>query len=368
MALRLATISRRFGGQTFRATVVGFAQSRSQHTSSFNVCVVGAAGGIGQPLSLLLKMNPLVGDLRCFDVANTKVPAADGKPETTVATMLGIAADLSHIDSNAKVTGFGGDAMAAALKDCDVVVVPAGVPRKPGMTRDDLFNVNASIVANIAKNVATACPKAMLCIISNPVNSTVPIAAEVLKKAGVYDPKRLFGVTTLDVCRANTFVARHQNINPAHVKVPVVGGHAGTTIVPLLSRAKADGKHEIKLSGEDVAKLTQRIMFGGDEVVQAKAGAGSATLSMAVAGANFAGRLMRAMAGDNNVVECTFVESKITKARFFASPVKLGKNGVEEILPLGTLNAVEQKYVDDMIKDLCAQIEKGEKYVAAQSK
>jgi len=251
--------------------------------------------------------------------------------------------------------------MAAALKDCHLVVVPAGVPRKPGMTRDDLFNVNASIVANIAKTVAAVCPKAMLCIISNPVNSTVPIAAEVLKKAGVYDPKRLFGVTTLDVCRANTFVARNQGINPASVKVPVVGGHAGTTIVPLLSRAKAEG-HENKLSSEDVAKLTQRIMFGGDEVVAAKAGAGSATLSMAVAGANFAGRLMRAMSGDKDVVECTFVESTVTKARFFASPVRLGQNGVEEVLPLGQLNAAEQKYVDDMLKDLCAQIAKGEAY------
>jgi malate dehydrogenase len=270
---------------------------------------------------------------------------------------------LSHIDSNAKVIGFGGDSMAAALKDCHVVVVPAGVPRKPGMTRDDLFNVNASIVANIAKTVATACPKAMLCIISNPVNSTVPIAAEILKKAGVYDPKRLFGVTTLDVCRANTFVARNQNLNPATVKVPVIGGHAGTTIVPLLSKAKAENG-EIKLSNEDVAKLTQRIMFGGDEVVAAKAGAGSATLSMAVAGAKFTDRLMKAMAGDKDVVECTFVESTVTKARFFASPVRLGKNGVEEILPLGTLNAAEQKYTDDMLKDLTAQIAKGEKYVA----
>jgi len=363
MAIRLAQISRRVGANTFRASVVSFTNSRSQHTSAFNVAVVGAAGGIGQPLSLLLKLNPLVGELRMFDVANTKVPAADGKPESTVATVLGTASDLSHVDSNAKVTGFGADSMAAALKDCDLVVIPAGVPRKPGMTRDDLFSVNAGIVANIVKNIALVCPKAMVCIISNPVNSTVPIAAEILKKAGVYDPKRVFGVTTLDVCRANTFVARHQNINPALVKVPVIGGHAGTTIVPLLSRAKAEG-HEIKLSAEDVTKITHRIMFGGDEVVAAKAGAGSATLSMAVAGANFAGRLMRAMAGDSNVIECTFVESNVTKARFFASPVRLGKNGVEEVLPLGTLNAAEQKYVDDMLKDLLTQIAKGEAFAA----
>jgi malate/lactate dehydrogenase len=75
------------------------------------------------------------------------------------------------------------------------------------MTRDDLFNINAGIVHALAVAVAQHCPKAVLNIISNPVNSTVPIAAEVLKAAGVYDPKKLLGVTTLDVVRANTFVA-----------------------------------------------------------------------------------------------------------------------------------------------------------------
>lgn len=75
------------------------------------------------------------------------------------------------------------------------------------MTRDDLFNTNASIVRDLVQAVASASPKALIAIISNPVNSTVPIAAEILQKAGVFDPKRLFGVTTLDVVRANTFIA-----------------------------------------------------------------------------------------------------------------------------------------------------------------
>jgi malate dehydrogenase len=106
-----------------------------------------------------------------------------------------------------KVRGFLGQGqLNAALEGCDLVVIPAGVPRKPGMTRDDLFNINAGIVKTLVEGVVKSCPKAILAIISNPVNSTVPIAAEVLKKAGVYDPKRLFGVTTLDVVRANTFV------------------------------------------------------------------------------------------------------------------------------------------------------------------
>jgi malate dehydrogenase len=77
-----------------------------------------------------------------------------------------------------------------ALEGADIVLIPAGVPRKPGMTRDDLFNTNASIVRDLAKGVAEHAPKAFLGIIANPVNSTVPICAEVFKKLGVYDPKR----------------------------------------------------------------------------------------------------------------------------------------------------------------------------------
>ena len=88
----------------------------------------------------------------------------------------------------------------------DLVIIPAGVPRKPGMTRDDLFNINAGIVRTLCEGIAKCCPNAIVNLISNPVNSTVPIAAEVFKKAGTYDPKRLLGVTMLDVVRANTFV------------------------------------------------------------------------------------------------------------------------------------------------------------------
>lgn len=73
-------------------------------------------------------------------------------------------------------------------------------------------------------------------IISNPVNSTVPIAAEVFKAAGTYDPSKLLGVTTLDVVRANTFVTEAKGLDIKDVDVPVVGGHAGTTILPLLSQ------------------------------------------------------------------------------------------------------------------------------------
>lgn len=92
---------------------------------------------------------------------------------------------------------------------------------------------------------------------------------------GVYNPRKLFGVTTLDVVRANTFVAENQKFDVNKTNVTVIGGHAGTTILPLLSQVKG-----AKFSDADIAALTNRIQFGGDEVVKAKDGAGSATLSM----------------------------------------------------------------------------------------
>ena len=79
--------------------------------------------------------------------------------------------------------------------------------RFKGMTRDDLFNVNATIVADLTTAIAKICPEALLCIISNPVNSTVPIASEILKRHNVYKASRVMGVTTLDVVRSNTFIS-----------------------------------------------------------------------------------------------------------------------------------------------------------------
>lgn len=224
------------------------------------------------------------------------------------------------------------------------------------MTRDDLFNINAGIVKTLVTGCAEACPKAAILVISNPVNSTVPIAASVLKQKGVYDPKKLFGVTTLDVCRAKTFVANAKGNDVLKTNVPVIGGHAGTTIVPLLSQATP----AVAFSDEERDALTHRIMFGGDEVVKAKAGGGSATLSMAFAGAEFADKVMAAMAGEKGITECTFVETdKIAGAKFFSLPVTLGKDGVDVINDYGTVNAHEKKLIEDMLPDLIAQADKG---------
>eukprot|EP00756_Hemistasia_phaeocysticola_P029544 Hpha_TRINITY_DN16238_c0_g1::TRINITY_DN16238_c0_g1_i3::g.14737::m.14737/K00026/MDH2; malate dehydrogenase len=320
--------------------------------AAYKVSVLGAAGGIGQPLSLLMKLSPRVSKLSMYDVVNTP----------------GVAADISHIPTRAQTTGAlpsplawppsGNGGIAGALEGSDLVLIPAGVPRKPGMTRDDLFNTNASIVKNLVESVAKSAPNAVLGIISNPVNSTVPIAAEVLKKAGVYDPKKLCGVTTLDVIRANTFLSGNQGKDPKDFNVTVIGGHAGITILPLLSQTG------VSLSDADRAALTHRIQFGGDEVVQAKAGAGSATLSMAYAAYLFAENVLAAFDGEERT-QCAFVESKVTDAQYFASPCKFGKNGVEEVLGFGELSDYEKGWFDKMLPDLKKQIQKGQDFASA---
>jgi len=229
------------------------------------------------------------------------------------------------------------------------------------MTRDDLFNTNASIVRDLAKSVAEHSPKANILVIANPVNSTVPITAEVLKKAGVYDPKRLFGVTTLDVVRASRFISQHKGTDPANENIVVIGGHSGETIVPLLSQSGYN------LEGEDLAAYVKRVQFGGDEVVQAKDGAGSATLSMAMAGARFAESLLKAAQGEKGVIEPAFVESPLFKDQgvdFFSTNVELGPNGVEKIHPIGQVTEHEQKLIDVAVGQLKGNISKGVKFVA----
>ncbi|XP_003387149.1 PREDICTED: malate dehydrogenase, mitochondrial-like [Amphimedon queenslandica] len=311
-------------------------------TPQAKVAVLGAAGGIGQPMALLLKQSPLVSQLVLYDVVNTA----------------GVAADISHIETPAQVSSFEGpDQLNEALTGCDVVLIPAGVPRKPGMTRDDLFNTNATIVLKLSQAAAKACPNAMLGIISNPVNSTVPIASEVYKKAGVYDPCRIFGVSTLDVVRANTFIAEAKGLDVSATNVPVIGGHSGVTILPLLSQVTPS----VSFTDDEVSSLTTRIQEAGTEVVKAKAGAGSATLSMAYAGARFAFSLLRGMKGES-VVECAYVASNVTEAAYFATPLQLGPRGLEKNLGMGTLSNFEQQKLAEAMPELLGNIEKGVKF------
>ncbi|XP_010519252.1 PREDICTED: malate dehydrogenase, mitochondrial-like, partial [Tarenaya hassleriana] len=112
-------------------------------------------------------------------------------------------------------------------------------------------------------------------------------------------------------------------------------------------------------SDEDIKALTKRTQDGGTEVVEAKAGKGSATLSMAYAGALFADACLKGLNGVPDIVECTFVQSTVTELPFFASKVRLGKNGVEEIYDLGPLSDYEKQGLEAMKPELKSSIDKG---------
>ncbi|CAH0050934.1 unnamed protein product [Clonostachys solani] len=347
------------------------------------IALLGAAGQIGTPLSLLCKASDLFDEISLYDIVHAP----------------GIATDLNHIDTRAKVSGHlaedGG--LQKALARADIVVVTAGIARKPGMTRDDnvagfldLFKTNASIIRDLFTEVAKTCPQAICCVVTNPVNSTVPVAAETLRQGGTYDPTRLFGVTTLDVVRASTFIAHALGggADPKSFKVPVIGGHSGATILPLYS-------HAVPKLCIDSAKLAQVIhselllpiyfdlklmtsslyagvQFGGDEIVESKKGAGSATTCMAYAGFRFIKALIQAKSG-TPVVEEAYVylpgiqDGKEIAARlgvdYFAVKVELGPNGATKVFDIGSLSDGEEKLLGVALKDLKANIQAGHAFM-----
>ena len=245
------------------------------------------------------------------------------------------------------------------------------------MSRDDLFKINAGIVRDLVKGIAEYSPKAFILVISNPVNSTVPIAAEVMRQAGKFDPKRLFGVTTLDVVRAETFV---QDItgekDPSKTVIPVIGGHSGKTIVPLFSLAKP----AVKIPAEELAPLIKRSSrdsWGGGVLLNIEQASSSGEMRSSrpktaqdpqhsqwhtpVFGKNvhnsffwrmiaklfspsFAEKVIKAAKGEKGIVEPTFVYlpgvtggdaiTKETGVDYFSVPVELGVRLARNFSPL----------------------------------
>lgn len=298
----------------------------------------------GQPLSLLLKQCPLIDELALYDIENTS----------------GVTADLAHINTPAVVHGFNGkDSLHEALDQSDVVMVSAGLPRKPGMTRDDLFASNASIVQEIGTAIAKICPHALVGLITNPVNSCLPVLCEVMMKEQRFDPRRVIGVTTLDEVRAATFVGLANNIDPSTLSVPVICGHSGVTIVPLLSQCQP----YVKISENLAQQITENIREAGTRVVEAKAGKGSATIAMAWAGARFAVKLVKALRGENNVVTCGFILSDICDTKYFALPMMLGRPGVRVAYGLPKMNDYEEELLRVAIPELKKNVEKGIEFV-----
>jgi len=181
---------------------------------------------------------------------------------------------------------------------------------------------------------------------------------ELWKKAGL-DSRKIVGISTLDVVRANKFV---QELTGMPCAIPVIGGHAGKTILPLFSQDPAGAS----IPAEMIPELDERVQNAGTEVVKAKNGKGSATLSMAYSGARLAKAVLSGLAGVPTT-ECAYVESNVIEGLpYFASQVVFGINGIEAVLEIGELSAHEEARLNELAPILQGEIEDGLEYASTR--
>merc|ERR550514_1761010 len=275
----------------------------------------------------------------------------------------GVAADLSHINRKTKVKSYAFDKddryvdkAQECLTGCHLIMIPAGVPRKPGQDRKDLLNINAGIAKNIVEACAKFCPNAVVGLIVNPVNSVVPAMCELWKKKGL-SPMKIVGVTTLDCVRAEKFVHEITGKPLEEINIPVIGGHAGVTILPVFSQ----NTHAKTIAADKIPDLDKKTQDAGTIVVAAKNGKGSATLSMGYAGARLGRAVLAGLAGTPTEA-CAYVQSSVSKAPYFASKVTFGKTGVETVHQTGPLSSYEQGRLNSLLPTLMEEVQAGLDY------
>src|SRR5688572_17181077 len=211
----------------------------------------------------------------------------------------------------------------------DIVVVTAGKPRKPGMSRMDLLSDNAQIVGGVARKIADASPDAVVIVVSNPLDEMTAL----FQKVSGFPHERVVGQAgMLDTARFQDKVAEKLGVSPLSVDAITLGSH-GETMVPVPSKVTVDGKPlQELLSDSDIEELVQATRDGGAEVV-ALLKTGSAYYAPSSAAA----KMVEAVANDTKDVmpACAWVTGQygITDV-YLGVPVRLGRGGVEEIVEL----------------------------------
>lgn len=287
------------------------------------VTVVGA-GNVGATCANVMAINEIANEVVLLDI---KEGISEGKALDMMQTVT-----LLGIDS--KVVGVTND--YARTADSDVVVITSGLPRKPGMTREELIGVNAGIVKSVVDNILKYSPNAILVIISNPMDTMTYLT---LKATGL--PKnRIIGMGgALDSSRFKCYLSKALNANANEIEGSVIGGHGDTTMIPLTRFASYKGVPVSQLlDAEKLAKVVADTMVGG-ATLTGMLGT-SAWYAPGAAGAYVVESILR---DQKKVVPCcVLLEGEYgQKDICIGVPVVLGKNGCEEILDY-KLNAEEQ--------------------------
>jgi malate dehydrogenase len=222
----------------------------------------------------------------------------------------------------------------------DVVVVTAGVPRKPGMSRDDLVTTNESIVKSVTEQAVAQSPEAIIIVVSNPLDAMCHVA----KNVSGFPKERVFGQAgILDTARFRTFIAWETGSSVKDVQALVLGGH-GDQMVSVVSATTVGGVPLTKLVGADrIAELVERTAKGGGEVVQLLG-----TSAWYAPGAATAEMVHAVMLDEKRVLPCTaFLEGEYgIDGLYMGVPVKLGSAGIEEIVELDLSDDEKQQLED----------------------
>ena len=264
-----------------------------------------------------------------YDIFETVVltDIVEGKPE-------GLALDMNQsrpIEGfetkviGATTTADGGGYEATA--NSDVVVITAGLPRKPGMSRMDLIDVNAKIVRNVAENVAKHSPKAVVIVVSNPLDEMTALT----QLATGFPRERVIGQAgMLDTARFSNFVAEKVGADISSVRTLTLGSH-GDTMVPIPSRCTVDGKPLTEiLSNDEIDELVVRTRNGGAEVV-ALLKTGSAYYAPSAAAA----RMARAVIQDSGAIMpvCAWVNGEFgISGVYLGVEAELGRGGIRRVV------------------------------------
>jgi malate dehydrogenase len=286
------------------------------------VAVIGA-GHVGECCALFIAQQNLA-DVVLFDIVED-MPQGKALDMMQARATLGIEANIVGTNSYDDIAG------------AEVVVITAGLPRKPGMTRLDLLQKNAAIIQNITQNLAQKAPDAIVIVVTNPIDVMVYYA----NRLSPAPPRKIFGQAgVLDSSRFACFIAMELGVSIQDVSAMVLGGH-GPTMVPLPRFTTVQGVPITELIPPDrIEALVTRTREGGTEIVKLLK-TGSAYYAPAAASAAMVASVLQ---DANHLFACSaYLDGQYGLRDIYVGvPVKLGKNGVEEIIELKLTDEEQQ--------------------------
>ncbi|MCP4310741.1 MAG: malate dehydrogenase [Bacteroidetes bacterium] len=296
------------------------------------ITVIGA-GNVGATCANVIAHKDLANEVVLVDI---KEGLAEGKALDIWQT-----SSINHF--NTRVTGSTNDYLKT--RGSGIIVITSGIPRKPGMSRDDLIKTNAAIVKEVTEKAIEQSPEAIIIVVSNPLD----VMTYASYQAANIDPKKVIGMAgILDTGRYKAFLAEALDVSPDDIQAMILGGH-GDTMVPLPRYTSVSGIPVTELLGKPVIdKIVERTRKGGGELVSLMGTSAWYAPGAAVT------QMVEAIVDDQKRVfpVCAYLDGEYgQKALYLGVPVKLGKNGVEEIIEI-SLDTEEKKLLTSSAKSV----------------